>query len=98
MFVVIPQLLGLFGMNDALVLSIGTWHSVSQHLGFFAPSPSPTPAGFGDGRHASPLFIAHLAGRLPLGLCFVLQTMRRSACRHLAGDRVGARDAVCSRW
>jgi putative MATE family efflux protein len=80
MFVVIPhQLLGLFGMNDALVLSIGTqllaFLSIS---GFFITLALTYTGGLqGTGDTRSPLFISLISQvGVPLGLCFVLQTMR----------------------
>ena len=80
LFVTIPgRLLALFGMNDGLVVSIGTqllaFLSVS---GFFITLALTYTGGLqGTGDTRSPLFISLISQvGVPLGLCFVLQSIR----------------------
>ena len=80
MFVLIPGvLLGVFGMKDALVTSIGTqllrYLSVSGFFITVALSYTGGLQGTGDTR--SPLFISIVSQiGVPIGLCALLQTMR----------------------
>ena len=80
LFVTLPgRLLGLFGMNDALVVSIGTqllaFLSVS---GFFITVALTYTGGLqGTGDTRSPLYISLVSQiGVPLGLCFALQAVR----------------------
>lgn len=80
LFVLIPDvLLGVFGMKDALVTSIGTqllkYLSVSGFFITVALSYTGGLQGTGDTR--SPLFISIVSQiGVPLGLCTLLQSMR----------------------
>lgn len=80
LFVTIPRwLLGLFGMNDALVVSIGTQLLAYLSLsGFFITVALTYTGGLqGTGDTQSPLYISLVSQiGVPLGLCFILQAMR----------------------
>jgi putative MATE family efflux protein len=80
MFILIPNvLLGVFGMKDPLVTSIGTqllrYLSVSGFFITVALSYTGGLQGTGDTR--SPLFISIVSQiAIPIGMCAIIQTMR----------------------
>jgi putative MATE family efflux protein len=79
-FITIPgRLLGLFGMNDPVVVSIGTQLLAYLSLsGFFITVALTYTGGLqGTGDTRSPLYISLVSQvGVPLGLCFLVQAMR----------------------